>query len=104
LEPVFTPRPASPPHQARPSAQGKEPVSGAAAGRGDERAPQQAGSGPAHRGAERRGSSAHTPGHVRLSTREVNLLSQMRTQYRKTFGVFFDPYEFTGNDLYARTT
>jgi len=57
-----------------------------------------------HRGTERRGPAAQAAGHVRLSFREVQLLSQMRSQYRKTFGVFFDPAEFTGNDLYARTT
>ena len=43
-------------------------------------------------------------GHVRLSGRDATLLSQMRIQYRKVFGVFFDVMEFTGNDLYARAT
>lgn len=43
-------------------------------------------------------------GHVRLSGRDATLLSQMRNQYRKVFGVFFDLIEFTGNDLYARAT
>ncbi len=43
-------------------------------------------------------------GHVRLSGRDATLLSQMRNQYRKVFGVFFDLMEFTGNDLYARAT
>jgi hypothetical protein len=43
-------------------------------------------------------------GHVRLSGRDATLLSQMRNQYRKVFGMYFDPFEFTGNDLYARAT
>jgi hypothetical protein len=43
-------------------------------------------------------------GHVRLSGRDATLLSQMRNQYRKVFGIYFDPIEFTGNDLYARAT
>jgi hypothetical protein len=42
--------------------------------------------------------------HVRLSGRDATLLSQLRNQYRKVFGVFFDAMEFTGNDLYARAT
>src|ERR1700761_1623700 len=45
-----------------------------------------------------------TTGHVRLSGRDATLLSQMRNQYRKVFGMYFDPFEFTGNDLYARAT
>jgi hypothetical protein len=53
-------------------------------------------------GAERRGANPRA-GHVRLTDREVLQLSQMRIQYRKTFGMFFDIMEFTGNDLYART-
>ena len=42
-------------------------------------------------------------GHVRLGNREIVLLSQMRIQYRKTFGNFFEVLDFTGNDLYARS-
>ena len=42
-------------------------------------------------------------GHVRLGNREIMLLSQMRVRYRKVFGMFFDTFDFTGNDLYART-
>ena len=41
---------------------------------------------------------------VRLSGRDATLLSQMRNQYRKVFGIYFDPLEFTANDLYARAT
>ena len=52
---------------------------------------------------ERRELGTPSSGHVRLSGREVALVSRMRNLYRKTFGVFFDAYEFTGNDLYART-
>lgn len=51
---------------------------------------------------ERRTSKGN--GHVRLSGRDATLLSQMRNQYRKVFGMYFDPMEFTGNDLYARAT
>lgn len=61
--------------------------------------------GPAHAGedsGERRASQGS--GHVRLSGRDATLLSQMRNQYRKVFGIYFDPMEFTGNDLYARAT
>ncbi len=47
--------------------------------------------------------SAGGAGHVRPGNREIVMLSQMRVQYRKTFGAFFDTLEFTGNDLYART-
>ena len=54
-------------------------------------------------GPERRTLSAGGTGHVRLGNREIVMLSQMRVQYRKTFGAFFDTFEFTGNDLYART-
>lgn len=54
-------------------------------------------------GGERRTFTQGT-GHVRLSGRDATLLSQMRNQYRKVFGMFFDPFEFTGNDLYARAT
>jgi len=43
-------------------------------------------------------------GHVRLSGRDATLLSQLRNQYRKVFGVYFDAVEFTANDLYARAT
>jgi hypothetical protein len=42
-------------------------------------------------------------GHVRLDEHEIYLLSQLRIQYRRTYGAFFDIFEFTGNDLYART-
>ncbi|MDB5806553.1 MAG: hypothetical protein JWN73_3875 [Betaproteobacteria bacterium] len=49
---------------------------------------------------ERRRAAAK--GHVRLGNREIVLLSQMRVQYRKTYGMFFDSFAFTGNDLYAR--
>jgi hypothetical protein len=59
---------------------------------------------PGRKGPERRGSTQRTAGHVRLTVREVTLLSQMRNQYRKTFGSYFDAFEFTGNDLYARAT
>jgi hypothetical protein len=52
--------------------------------------------------AERRERSVRSAGHVRLGYGEIVSLSQMRTQYRKIFGVTFDPLEFTGNDLYAR--
>jgi hypothetical protein len=52
--------------------------------------------------AERR--TVQGSGHVRLSGRDATLLSQMRNQYRKVFGIYFDPIEFTGNDLYARAT
>ena len=51
---------------------------------------------------ERRTAAAQGSGHVRLGNREIVLLSQMRVQYRKTFGMFFDTVSFTGNDLYAR--
>jgi hypothetical protein len=47
---------------------------------------------------------AQGSGHVRLSGRDATLLSQLRNQYRKVFGVYFDAMEFTGNDLYARAT
>jgi len=43
-------------------------------------------------------------GLVRLSSRDATLLAQMRNQYRKVFGLYFDVVEFTGNDLYARAT
>jgi hypothetical protein len=56
------------------------------------------------KGPERRVSAQRAAGHVRLTVREVTLLSQMRNQYRKTFGTYFDAFEFTGNDLYARAT
>jgi hypothetical protein len=52
---------------------------------------------------ERRSHNAKGSGHVRLGYREIVALSKMRNQYRKTFGVFFDTFEFTGNDLYARS-
>jgi len=51
---------------------------------------------------ERREQVVKGSGHVRLANREIVLLSQMRVQYRKTFGMFFDTVSFTGNDLYAR--
>jgi hypothetical protein len=51
---------------------------------------------------ERRGSASRSTGHVRLGNREIVVLSQMRIQYRRAFGMFFDSFEFTGNDLYAR--
>jgi len=50
---------------------------------------------------ERRAAAA--PGHVSFDSRDFVLLSQMRTQYRRTFGTFFDSVEFATNDLYART-
>lgn len=56
----------------------------------------------AAQGGERRITQGN--GHVRLNGRDATLLSQMRNQYRKVFGMFFDPMEFTGNDLYARAT
>ena len=40
---------------------------------------------------------------MRLGNREIVSLSQLRVQYRRTFGVFIDIFEFTGNDLYARS-
>ena len=52
---------------------------------------------------ERRQRAAAGAGHVRLGNREIMLLSQMRVRYRKVFGMFFDTFDFTGNDLYART-
>lgn len=55
------------------------------------------------RAAERRGKSGRGTGHVRLGNREIVCLSQLRVQYRRTFGVFIDIFEFTGNDLYARS-
>jgi hypothetical protein len=52
-------------------------------------------------GSERRAVAAR--GHVRLGYKEIVLLSQMRIQYRKVFGSFFEIFDFTGNDLYARS-
>ena len=52
-------------------------------------------------GQERRAAAAR--GHVRLGYKEIVLLSQMRVQYRKVFGSFFEIFDFTGNDLYARS-
>jgi hypothetical protein len=59
--------------------------------------------GPATEPAGERRTTMGT-GHVRLNGRDATLLSQMRNQYRKVFGMYFDPFEFTGNDLYARAT
>jgi hypothetical protein len=58
---------------------------------------------PAAGDSERRTNSGRGAGHVRLGNREIVCLSQLRVQYRRTFGVFIDTFEFTGNDLYART-
>ena len=52
---------------------------------------------------ERPAAAAAAPSHVSLDSRDFVLLSQMRTQYRRTFGTFFDSVEFATNDLYART-
>lgn len=52
---------------------------------------------------DRRAMIGRGAGHVRLGNREIVCLSQLRVQYRRTFGVFIDTFEFTGNDLYART-
>ena len=52
---------------------------------------------------ERRNGAVRGSGHVRLGNKEIVLLSQMRIQYRKTFGTFFEIFDFTGNDLYARS-
>jgi hypothetical protein len=41
-------------------------------------------------------------GKVRLSGREITMLSAMRRIYRKHFGQSFDVEEFAGNDLYAK--
>lgn len=38
-----------------------------------------------------------------LSSRQVFLLSQLRIEYRKAFGTYFDVVEFSRNDLYARS-
>jgi hypothetical protein len=60
-------------------------------------------SAPALSDSDRRTAAGRGAGHVRLGNREIVCLSQLRVQYRRTFGVFIDTFEFTGNDLYART-
>ena len=54
-----------------------------------------------HGAGERRG--LYLAGHARLGDREIFMLSKLRLQYRRSFGMFFDLLEFTANDLYART-
>ncbi|HEX4325797.1 MAG TPA: hypothetical protein VH105_03215 [Burkholderiales bacterium] len=54
-----------------------------------------------HGAGERRG--LYLAGHARMGDREIFMLSKLRLQYRRAFGMFFDILEFTANDLYART-
>ena len=42
-------------------------------------------------------------GRKRFGDREIFLLSRLRLQYRRRFGTFFDIFEFTRNELYARS-
>jgi hypothetical protein len=48
------------------------------------------------------GAPERRVGKVRLSSREITMVSAMRGHYRKHFGQGFDVEEFAGNDLYAK--
>lgn len=60
--------------------------------------PARAGSAP-HVPERRSGSS---PGLRRLTEQDALLLSRLRLQFRRHYGVFFDLLEFVQNDVYAR--
>ncbi|HEY4373610.1 MAG TPA: hypothetical protein VGN52_16890 [Burkholderiales bacterium] len=45
---------------------------------------------------------AADPGLARLTERDVLLITRLRLQFRRHYGVFFDLLEFTRDDLYAR--
>jgi hypothetical protein len=48
-------------------------------------------------------SASSETSEPRFADRDIFFIARLRLQYRRRFGTFFDIFEFTRNDLYARS-